>query len=184
MVFLLLYLNLENLNMDPVKLLIFLIDVFYYGVILVSLIMLSLFMHSWIFEPESALIFSKIDLRNMTLMGFTVVVLSVISIILFITTLYHLRKAILRISKNELYHINTIKHLNFAGWTIIFYAIFKYFLEYIQIYLDNGSFTVISLDFKGFNSLWFIMILGLFFQLISRVFENARKLKLENDLTI
>lgn len=170
--------------MGTTKLLTLLIDIFYFGVILVSSIVLIGFLYMFFFEPENALIYSNIDLRNMTSLDFALVLCSIIATILFIASLFYLRKSIYRISKNDLYHIDTAKYLKLAGWCIILYSLIKNIGEYIKLYLEEGTITIISLDFKGFNSFWFIMILGLFFQLIATVLENGRKLKLENDLTI
>jgi hypothetical protein len=35
-----------------------------------------------------------------------------------------------------------------------------------------------------FGSFWFILAIGLFFIFLSKVFENAKKLKEENELTV
>ena len=44
----------------------------------------------------------------------------------------------------------------------------------------------ISLKFggEGFSSFWFVLALGLFFLYLGKIFENARILKEENELTV
>ena len=131
-----------------------LIDIFYYCMIIFLGAILIGFMYMWIFDSESMLMYSDVDLRNMTSLGFAMVALWIMTIGLFITTLYHLRKAIIKISNNDIYHFDTSKHLKLSGLSIILYALVKSMGEAVKLYMEEGTMTLISLNFKGIDSFW------------------------------
>jgi succinate-acetate transporter protein len=57
-------------------------------------------------------------------------------------------------------------------------------VNFITPIIIEGEGTVgIKIDFS-FGSFWFILAIGLFFIFLSKVFENAKNLKEENELTV
>lgn len=104
-------------------------------------------------------------------------------IIIFIGSIYYLRRASLKIIKNHMFSEDVVQALKRTGQLIISYSILMIISQKIIEVLYKGSMSF-GVDFEGFGSSLFLFILGLFFVLISNAFEAAGILKSENELTI
>ncbi|MFT6335022.1 MAG: hypothetical protein ACJATI_001768 [Halioglobus sp.] len=111
------------------------------------------------------------------------VIIAICIVILFIKTIYHLRKATLKMIKGEMFDQVVSENLKWTGISMILYKVSSLIGNLYSEVLYQNQFTV-GFDFGGFESFIFILILGLFFILLSNVIKNGITLKSENDLTI
>jgi Protein of unknown function (DUF2975) len=118
---------------------------------------------------------------------------TVINFILFTIAVYYLRKCIDPFIDSDFYSIVVIKNLKKAGRLFIFIGLstilFRlvavlYFRSIIVVQGYSGLLNVESLISSIDITTIFLIIIGLFFLLFSNTFENAKRLKQENDLTI
>lgn len=115
--------------------------------------------------------------------GIILSILGLLGQLLFIYIILKFKSLVRLFFKGEIYTYSQVKNLRKMGSAILIYAlidpipffIYKHFLESNPRTVDYGF---------GFDSFLFIIALGLFFIFLSRTFENAGKLKAENDLTI
>ena len=118
-----------------------------------------------------------------------------INFILFIIAIYYLRKSTSSFLKSDFYTEEITKNLKKVGILFVFIGvstilIMLIFAIYIQGIMQNLvqinpfisylNMFASTIDLKSI----FLIIIGLFFLLFSKSFENARLLKQENDLTI
>ncbi|TDN95519.1 hypothetical protein DET49_101117 [Salegentibacter sp. 24] len=113
-----------------------------------------------------------------------VIFLSILKSCLFIFIIYVLRKLIKSFFKDRVFTPFQIKALNLTGQLIIIVTIVAPILNFISsLILKNKA--RMSLDMElSVNSFWFTFALGLFFILLSKVFEQAKNIKEENELTV
>lgn len=108
----------------------------------------------------------------------------VIKTFTFVYGLYVLRKLIRSFFRKKLYTKLQIASLNLSGRLICLSVIFGAISEFLKRIIVDSR---ISLNFGmelTFSSFWIILAFGIFLIFLSKVFENARLLKQENELTI
>ncbi len=119
-----------------------------------------------------------------------------INFILFVLAVYYLKKCIKPIQVNDFYNVIVYKNLKKSGRIFILIGLIAIIIKMVgAIYMHSIMSNVI----QGSASLLFILssvvstiditsifliIMGLFLLVFSSSFENAKKLQLENDLTI
>jgi len=120
-----------------------------------------------------------------------------INYLLFILAIFYLRKCINPLSKSDFYSVVLYKNLNKSGKLFTFIGVSTILIKIIsalimssvmqQIIPDLGNSLIIYLGIiiSAFElTSVFLIIIGLFFMMFSKSFENAKELQLENDLTI
>ncbi len=133
--------------------------------------------------------FSPVNINGTEIITFdtpSTILISVKMIIagLFICTIYILRKLVRNFFKGRLFTPFQIASLKIIGQLIILITILQGIVNFITPIIIEGEGTVgIKIDFS-FGSFWFILAIGLFFTFLSKVFENAKNLKEENELTV
>lgn len=124
---------------------------------------------------------------------FMVNLIKVVNFTLFIIAIFSLKKNSTLFIKSDFYNKKIIKNFNkvgtifiFIGITSLIVTLYSKIITPNTIYKNNPfliKFTnIINLTFDFKNI--FSIIIGLFFLLFSKIFENSRILKQENDLTI
>jgi hypothetical protein len=99
-------------------------------------------------------------------------------------TLYLLKKLVRNFLKGRLFTKFQIASLNLIGQLIVVITIAHGLTAILgNIILESKARIGITMDLS-FGSFWFILAIGLFFIYLSKVFENARGLKKENELTV
>lgn len=121
-------------------------------------------------EPNS--IFSKV-----------IVFVNVISGLLFLYSIYLLRKVVSFFQKREIFNSENVKLFNLIGKLIIASSIISSSSIFIYNMISRNH-VGINLDLGGYDSVLVSISLGLFFMVISEVFKIAKKQKEENELTI
>ena len=122
---------------------------------------------------------------------------SAVNFVLLIISIFFLRKSMTSFLRSDFYNEIVTSNLKKAGNVFLFIGISSslvqlFTVSYIQsvsynmVQLETGFFirllnlTIATLDFKSILAI----IIGLFFLMFSKIFENSRILKQENDLTI
>ena len=104
--------------------------------------------------------------------------------VLFIFLVYYLRKLVRNFLKQDIFSKGQVKYLNRIGNLIIGISVGKVVIDLLKnLFLENEISFGIEIG-GDFGSFWFTLALGLFFIFLSQVFEKARLLKEDNDLTV
>ena len=103
---------------------------------------------------------------------------------LFLYAVYVIKKLIGNLEKGSLYSRFQIASLNLIGYLIVLVTCLDAFLDFMINIIFNYEIGI-KLSFNsGFGSFWFVISTGLFFIFLSKVFENARRLREESELTV
>ncbi len=133
--------------------------------------------------------FIPIELKGQTISELTPTAFVVILAELFIGgllvyTIYILRKLIRNFFKGKLFTRYQIASLNLIGQLIIIITLGQGLIDFIAtIFLEAKLRLGLEIDLS-FTSFWFILAIGLFFIYLSKIFDNARIMKEENELTV
>ncbi|MDN3595650.1 DUF2975 domain-containing protein [Zunongwangia endophytica] len=122
------------------------------------------------------------DVNNLAL--WILVLLEVVRTGTFLYGLFVLRKLIRSFFRNKLYTRLQIASFNLSGRLICLSVILGAISEFLKkLIVDSRISLNFGLEFS-FSSFWIILAFGIFLIFLSKVFENARILKQENDLTV
>lgn len=113
----------------------------------------------------------------------TIVTINVISSLVFLYSIYLLRKVIVLFQKREIFNDEVVRLLNLIGKLIVASSIISSFSIYFYNMIERNHLGI-SLDFGSYDSFLISVSLGLFFMVISEVFKIAKTMKEENDLMI
>ena len=113
----------------------------------------------------------------------TIVTINVISSLVFLYSIYLLRKVIVLFQKREIFNDEVVRLLNLIGKLIVASSIISSFSIYFYNMIERNHLGI-SLDFGSYYSFLISVSLGLFFMVISEVFKIAKTMKEENDLMI
>jgi hypothetical protein len=121
--------------------------------------------------------FSDLGWTHYLFMALNLIVYSV-----FIYGLFRLRIVSKLFLNNTFYNSELGKNSNLTGKCFILSGVFWWLIDGLSSIHFNNEFSI-GVSEKTFIYL-FIIVIGLFFMLISRLFDKALELKNENDLTI
>jgi len=177
--------------MASTQLLNVLINVFYYVLLFMGIIITGVMLYAGIFDDGIGIVVDKATgviindnlEESLSLKDYGKLLLTVLEMVFFIKCIHHLRKATLRMIKNEMFSSIVSLNLKQTGVSMILYKLVSLVREQYSKIVYDGQFSL-GFDFNGFESSIFILILGLFFILLSSVIKNGTSLKSENDLTI
>lgn len=177
--------------METNNLLNVLINFLHYIIIITSVLVFALLLYSVfcgngvglmddgrIYVPYNEGSKAELEFKN-----YVKIFISLITTGLFIKTIFHLRIATLKMIKNDMFNSVVAMNLRWTGISIILYKLSSILGEYYSKLSMGKSFSV-EIGFEGFETFIFIIILGLFFILLSNVIKSGISLKSENDLTI
>ncbi|GGG93903.1 hypothetical protein GCM10011416_08940 [Polaribacter pacificus] len=123
--------------------------------------------------------------------------IAIINYVLLILAIFFLKKSVSSFLKSDFYSERVTKNLQKGGSLFIFIGVSTITIQFFSaIYIQNiandmigGQYNFLirwsnilaaAIDLKSIIAI----IIGLFFLLFSKIFENSRVLKQENDLTI
>lgn len=119
--------------------------------------------------------------------SFTTISLLILKVVvsgLILFTIYLLRQLVRNFFKGKLFNNYQIDALNLIGQLIILSTLLGTITDFLSNLLITDS-ARLGLYFEfSFGSFWFVLALGLFFIYLSKIFDNARKMKEENELTV
>lgn len=144
-----------------------------------------IFLPFYIFDPNMA-IPMKIkgqEITPNTIISKLIIFANVISGLLFLCSIYLLRKVVGYFQKKEVFNPDVIKNFNLIGKLIIISSIISSLSFFLFNMVNRGQFSL-SFDFGSYDSFLISISLGLFFMVISEIFKIAKNLKEENELTI
>lgn len=114
-----------------------------------------------------------------------IVILMAIGNILFIVVLFKLKKLISLFMINEFFTTDSIKLLKVIGNYLVLSTQLIYIPSLIYNFIYNyGSANGVFAQSLEKTSFLFFTLLGVFFTILSYIFEDAKKIKEENELTI
>lgn len=103
---------------------------------------------------------------------------------LSVYAIFKLRKLIRNFFKGKLYTLFQIHSLRLIGRLILIITLLTTVLEFGAALLISEQLRIgLKMD-STFGSFWFVLALGLFFMYLATIFEQARILKEDNELTI
>jgi hypothetical protein len=118
-----------------------------------------------------------------TLFSKIIVFINVVSGLLFLYSIYSLRKAVGLFQKGEIFNEEIVRLFNLIGQLVIASSLISNVSLFIYKFVvkDHADLT---LDLGSYDSFLISISLGLFFIVISAVFKIATRMKEENELTI
>ena len=123
--------------------------------------------------------YDKIDIE-----AFFILLPFLLSRILFIYIILKFKHLVNLFFKGIIFSMEQIKIIAIIGKLIILAAVLNSLPVFIYKHFLEETPRTVSYDFGGVDSFWFLLAIGLFFIFLSKVFDNARKMKEENELTV
>lgn len=111
-----------------------------------------------------------------------VIVFSVIAYMLFVYIIFLFKKIIRFFMRTEIFHEYVIKAFNQIGICFLLICAMVYIPN--MVYMQGTGSVEFDLIGDLFNSFWFLLIMGLFFMVLSSVFKIGKHAKEENELTV
>lgn len=119
---------------------------------------------------------------------YIVPLMNLVNYLLFIVGVFYLKKCVKFLESNNVFSKDITNNLSKAAYifsfigasSILIYLLFIFLIQNIPVQLLSVNNIGNSANFKSA----FILIIGLFLLLISKILERANQLKQENDLTI
>lgn len=112
-----------------------------------------------------------------------IVFLNVVSGLLFLYSIYLLRKVVSLFQKREIFNDQVVRLFDKIGKLIIVSSLISNISLFIFKIVEKNQ-TNLTLDLGSYDSFLISISLGLFFIVISTVFKIATRMKEENELTI
>ncbi|MFT6781453.1 MAG: hypothetical protein ACJA1A_001374 [Saprospiraceae bacterium] len=177
--------------MESTKLLNILINLFYYIILITGIMVSGIMIYAGIFDDgvgivvdnATGIIIDDSYEAHLSLKDYVKIGIALLAMFFFIKSVFHLRIATLKMIHGQMFSPVVARHLKLTGLTMITYKTLSLIREQYSQYVNEGTFTI-GLDFSGFESFIFILILGLFFILLSNVIQRGITLQDENALTI
>lgn len=160
------------------------LDFFWWSALL-FLTGLILFLPFYLFKSEMniAVKIKGQEISSQTIFSKLIVFVNVIGSLLFLYSIYLLRKVVVLFQKREVFNDEVIRLFNLIGKLIVISSIIGSFSIFLYNTIERNHLGL-SLDFGSYDSFLISVSLGLFFMVISEVFKVAKTMKEENDLTV
>lgn len=112
-----------------------------------------------------------------------IVFINVVSALIFLYSIYLLRKVVGLFQKREIFKNEVVKLFNLIGKLIVISSIISNVSVFIYNMIERNHLGL-SLDFGSYDSFLISVSIGLFFMVISEVFKIAMNIKEESELII
>lgn len=158
---------------------------FFFIILILSSLGIIIFFSITLFEAESFELPFTIYNRTYT-MGDTremiVVAFAIISYGLFVYTIYMFKRIVRLFIQTKIFHEYVILSFNRIG---ICFMLICATVHLPRLIIKPGPGNI-HFDLMGslFNSFWFLLIIGLFFMVLSSIFKIAKHAREENELTV
>ena len=152
---------------------------------LIFLTGLILFLPFCLFDSEMniAVKIKGQEISSQTIFSKAIVFVDIVVSLLFLYSIYLLRKVIVLFQKREIFNDEVVRLFNLIGKLIVASSIIGSFSIFMYNIIERNHLSL-SLDFGSYDSFLISISLGLFFMVISQVFKIAKNMKEENDLMI
>ena len=168
--------------MDLSKLLLILIDIFFALMLIVLLINIGLVFYSVFISDLPFYILNKDCSDPLNAVGISKILATGIIQLLFVGIIFYLRKGIKGMVRDHFFHLDVAKNLNISGVILGVTSLVTVLLDF-GTSLAEGQ-LMLGLETNILKSEIFMLIIGLFLMLMSRVIREGLVLKSENELTI
>jgi len=176
--------NLKTKNMKKLNILKSILDIFWLFSIL-GAVALVIFLPFYLFGSAVDIpikIKGQLIATN-TLFSKIIVFVNVISGLLFLYSIYSLRKAVGLFQKGEIFNEEIVRLFNLIGQLVIVSSLISNVSLFIYKFVVKDQ-ADLTLDLGSYDSFLISISLGLFFMVISVIFKIATRMKEENELTI
>ncbi|MBC3845541.1 DUF2975 domain-containing protein [Winogradskyella echinorum] len=186
--------------MTTIRLLKNLINILFWGMIVFSVLSFILFIMLLFFPESLPRIFQPFGMffnGNFPWQLWIVQFSNILGFLLFIVSIYYLKKCINPLEEQRFYSDEVIVNLKKTGRLFIIITIVTTLLRIIGLFVFNdltnnmmvgsklGTWAMLSSIASAIGYVnFFLLIIGLFLLVFSTVFNNGKLLKEENDLTI
>lgn len=123
------------------------------------------------------------EITSQSIFSKAIVFINVFSGLVFLYSIYLLRKVVRLFQKREIFNAEVVRLFNLIGKLIVISSIMSSVSIFIYNMIERNH-VGLSLDFGSYDSFLISVSIGLFFMVISEVFKIANKMKTENELTI
>ena len=123
------------------------------------------------------------EISRFTFFSKVIVFINVVSGLLFLYSIYLLRKVVALFQKKEIFNPEVVRMFNLIGTLLIVSSVMSSSSLYGYNIIERSHLSL-SIDFGSYDSFLISLSIGLFFMVISEVFKIATTLKNENELTI
>jgi hypothetical protein len=147
---------------------------------------LAILVGIFIWTPEESIPF-KVDDRvvdSLNAGAFLVLGLMFLGRILFIYTIFKFKRLVSLFFKGQIFSLEQVKNIRMIGRMIIIVTLLENLPHFLYKTFFEESPRRVSYDWGNVDSFWFILAVGLFFVFLGKIFDNARKMKEENELTV
>ena len=127
---------------------------------------------------------NNMEIRDFKFSTITLITISFLLSLLSIYIIYLLRKLVRTFFKLKFYTRLQVSLFNLIGQLIILTAILKIVVNFFSSLILEGKTSVGFTVDTSFDNLLFILAIGLFFIYMSKLLDNARIMKEENELTV
>ncbi len=167
--------------MNLSRTLVILLDIFFFLMVLIIAASIAMTIYT-IYQTEESFFqeLAELDGSGIYYLIHTLVVGS--AQFIYLAIIYYFRKGIKGMVEHNFFHMDVSKYLNVAGKLLALVSVVSIFFKFI-LPLFVGSFSL-SMETSLLESEVFIVIIGLFLMLMSRVIKVGLTLKSENELTI
>ncbi|GEC79616.1 DUF2975 domain-containing protein [Flavobacterium aquatile] len=112
-----------------------------------------------------------------------IVFINVVSALIFLYSIYLLRKVVGLFQKREIFKTEVVKLFNLIGKLIVISSIISNVSVFIYNMVERNN-VGLSIDFGSYDSFLISVSIGLFFMVISEIFKIAMNIKEESELII
>lgn len=160
------------------------LDFFWWSALL-FLTGLILFLPFYLFNSEMdvAVKIKGQEIASQTIFSKAIVFVNVVSSLLFLYSIYLLRKVVILFQRREIFNDEVVRLFNLIGKLIVASSIISSFSIFFYNMIERNHLGL-SLDFGSYDSFLISVSLGLFFMVISEIFKIAKTMKEENELTV
>tara|TARA_R100000935_G_scaffold22829_1_gene41942 strand:+ start:30 stop:563 length:534 start_codon:yes stop_codon:yes gene_type:complete len=155
--------------------------------LILGTIFFIIFISVFIWIPQESIPFRIHEdlIESLNTQAYIILGFVILSRIIFIYTVIKFKHLVRLFFQGNFFSIAQIKIIRVIGKSIIIVAILNTLPSFIhKTFFEESPRTVTYGQVASIDSFWFIIAVGLFFIFLGRIFDNARILKEENELTV
>jgi len=161
------------------------LDLFWFFTLIAAIgIVVFLPFYSFSSEVDIPIKIKGQEIATNTLFSKIVVFVNVLSGLLFLYSIYLLRKVVGLFQKKEIFNDKVVHLFKIIGQSIIASSLISNVSLFVYKFIENEDRADLVLDLGSYDSFLISISLGLFFMVISVIFKIAKNIKEENELTI
>lgn len=158
---------------------------FFWFFSLIGAIGIIIFLPFYLFSPgmDIAVKIKGQEIPNQNAFTKGIVFINVISALIFLYSVYLLRKVVGLFQKREIFKTEVVRLFNLIGKLIVISSIMSNVSVFVYNMVERNHMGI-SIDFGSYDSFLISVSIGLFFMVISEVFKIAMNIKEESELII